>query len=209
MTPHGSVRKRVIDLEAKSSRESYRFLISAIVPRPIAWVSTRGEGGATNLAPFSFFQGVCADPPTLMISLGTTKRSGERKDTLRNIEDTKVFVVNLVDESLLDPMVRSSAELERGQSEIEAARLATFPAERVAAPCLSVSPVNLECRLVEAVPLGSCVAAFGEIVLAHVREDLLDERGTIDPDKLRPVGRLGGTLYAPYRGSVSKRRPGV
>ncbi|MDH3284116.1 MAG: flavin reductase family protein [Acidobacteriota bacterium] len=202
-----SARKLVIDLETVSAARRYHFMISAIVPRPIAWVSTRGVDGTTNLAPFSFFQGVCSDPPTLMISFATQKKSGERKDTLANIEATREFVVNLVSEDLLDPMILSSAELERGASEIEAARLATFPGEQIEAPCLVASPVNLECRLLRTVPVGSCVAVFGRILLAHARSDILGERGTIDPDRLRPVARLGGSLYALYGGAISKKRP--
>ncbi|MDQ7005692.1 MAG: flavin reductase family protein [Acidobacteriota bacterium] len=195
-----------IDPARLTPAQNYFFLISAIVPRPIAWISTRSPEGSTNLAPFSFFQGVAADPPTLMVSIARTKKSGETKDTLANIQATGEFVVNMVPGELAGPMEASADELPAGESEIDRAGLATFSAERVSAPCLADSPVNLECRLSREVAIGSCVAVFGEVLLAHVREDLLDERGTIDPDRLAPLARLGGSLYLPY-GKAIRLRP--
>ncbi len=200
--------KQRIDFETLDAAQRYFFMISAIVPRPIAWVSTRAADGTTNLAPFSFFQGVCASPPTLMISVAAKKSTGERKDTLSIIEETGEFVVNVVSEELAEPMVASALELPSGKSEIDAGGIETFPGERVAAPCVAIAPVSLECRLSHELPIGDCVALFGEILLAHVREDLLDARGTIDPDKLRPLGRLGGSLYQPYRDAIRMKRPG-
>jgi flavin reductase (DIM6/NTAB) family NADH-FMN oxidoreductase RutF len=204
----GNGGRRPIDFAELSATERYHFMISTIVPRPIAWVSTRGPSGDANLAPFSFYQGVCADPPTIMISFATKKRSGERKDTLANIEATGSFVINVVDESLLDSMVVSSIEYPSGTSEIEITGLGTFPASRVDAPCLTASPVNMECRLAERVSLGGCVAIFGEILLVHARESVLDARGNVDPERLRPVARLGGSLYTLYSGAVSRKTPG-
>jgi len=200
-------RRTRIDLAELGPSKAYYFMISAIVPRPIAWVSTRGRDGSTNLAPFSFFQGVCADPPTLMVSIASRKRSGETKDTLRNVRETGELVVNIVAEPLIDSVVASAEERPHGDSEIDALSLGTFDAERVGAPCLAASPVNLECRLTQEVQVGSCSALFCEILLAHVAPDLLDERGTIDPEKLRPWARLGGSLYLPYGRAVRIRRP--
>jgi flavin reductase (DIM6/NTAB) family NADH-FMN oxidoreductase RutF len=197
--------RRTLDLREMAPAKAYFFLISSIVPRPIAWVSTIGSDGSTNLAPFSFFQGICASPPTLMVSIASRKRSGELKDTLRNVRDTGELVVNVVAEPLSQPMVGSSEERAYGESEIDVEGLSTFPAERVAAPCVAESPVNMECRLSKEVQIGGCAAVFAEIVLVHVREELLDERGTIDPDRLRPWARLGGSLYLPYSGSVRLR----
>lgn len=191
-----------IDPQAQTPAENYYFLISAIVPRPIAWVSSRGGDGSTNLAPFSFFQGVCADPPTLMISLAERKSTGEFKDTLSNIQQSGEFVVNLVPEELAEAMIASSEELPAGESEIERGDLPTFPGQRVQVPCVADSPVNLECRLVHQLRMGSCVVFFGEILLAHVREEVLDPRRNIDPDKLRPLARMGGSFYLPYSRAI-------
>ena len=199
--------RTVVDLSELSTSNRYRFMISAIVPRPIAWVTSTDRDGATNLAPFSFFQGVSADPPTLMISVAASKRSGERKDTLGNIEQTGEFVVNVVNEELLDPMILSSVEYGAATSEIEVTGLETFPSRHVTPPCLAASPVNMECRLLQRVDLGGCVVLFGEILLAHVLAGHLDEKGHVDPDRLRPVARLGGSRYALYGRSVSKTPP--
>lgn len=203
----GAPGRSVIDLATLSSSDCYRFMISAIVPRPIAWVTSTDREGATNLAPFSFFQGVSSEPPTLMLSVAVSKRSGERKDTLENIEQTGEFVVNVVNEPLLEPMVLSSVEYGAATSEIEVAGLETFPSLRVAPPCLVASPVNMECRLLRRVELGGCVVLFGEILVAHVLSDHLDEKGRVDADRLRPVARLGGSRYALYGRAVEKKAP--
>ena len=187
-----------IDLAERDVAGKYHFLVSAIVPRPIAWVATRGRDGSTNLAPFSYFQGVCSDPPTLSISIARTKRSGERKDTLRNIEETGEFVVHVIDESLLEPMVASAEELPAGASEIERLDLEIVPGERVAAPVLVGAPLAFECRRTHQVSVGRCELVIGEILLVHAREDVLDARGNVDPERLRPLGRLGGRLFVPW-----------
>ncbi len=187
-----------IDLAERDVAGKYHFLVSAIVPRPIAWVATRGRDGSTNLAPFSYFQGVCSDPPTLSVSIARKKRCGEPKDTLRNIEETGEFVVHVVDGTLLEPMVASAEELPAGESEIDRLGLAASPGERVAAPVLADAPLAFECRAVQRVPVGRCELVIGEILLVHAREDLLDSRGNVDPERLRPLGRLGGRLFLPW-----------
>lgn len=199
--------KRRLDLRELGVARAYFFMISAIIPRPIAWVTSRGRDGSTNLAPFSFFQGVCAAPPTLMISISSAKRDGDTKDTLRNVRETGEFVVNMVSGELAEPMVASSAELGYGESEIDANALETFRAETVDVPALVASPVNMECRVSKEVPVGDCVAVFGEIELVHVREDVLDERGSVDPERVRAWGRLGGSLYEPFGEAVRIKRP--
>jgi flavin reductase (DIM6/NTAB) family NADH-FMN oxidoreductase RutF len=196
-----------VDFAEMSAARRYFFMISAIVPRPIAWVSSLDRHGVVNLAPFSFFQGVCADPPTLMLAISRQKKTGEGKDSLRHIEETGEFVVNVVTESVWDEMLVSSLEFPAGTSELERLGLETFPAEQVAAPCVTASPVNLECRLAERVDLTGCVALFGRILRAHVEEQLLDARGSIDAEKLRPLARLGGSFYAPFGGAVRRKPP--
>jgi flavin reductase (DIM6/NTAB) family NADH-FMN oxidoreductase RutF len=190
--------RTVVDFSALSSDQRYFFLISAVVPRPIAWVSTRAADGSTNLAPFSFFQAIGSDPPVVMISIATEKRDGTLKDTLVNIRGTGEFVINLVSEDLAETMVRTSAELPHGESEIAAFGLTPIPSAAVAAPAIAEARVALECRLWHELPVGSAVAVFGEVLRAQVAEGLLDARGTIDPAALRPLGRLGGSLYLPF-----------
>ncbi|MHC4938128.1 MAG: flavin reductase [Planctomycetota bacterium] len=176
-------------------RDIYRLMISVIVPRPIAWVSTQSADGALNAAPFSYFQAIGGKPPKLMLVIGN-RRTGEAKDTRRNIEATGEFVVNLVGESNGPAMVRTSVDHPYGVSEFEEVGLTPVPSERVAPPRIGESGVALECKLDRVLDLGSAVVIIGEIQLFHLADELLDEDGHVDPLRLRPLGRLGGQNYA-------------
>ncbi len=191
--------RTVVDFSALSSDQRYFFLISAVVPRPIAWVSTRAADGSTNLAPFSFFQAIGSDPPVVMLSIATEKSDGTTQGHAgQHPRRPGEFVINLVSEDLAETMVRTSAELPHGESEIAAFGLTPIPSAAVAAPAIAEARVALECRLWHELPVGSAVAVFGEVLRAQVAEGLLDARGTIDPLALRPLGRLGGSLYLPF-----------
>src|SRR6516164_5632930 len=131
------------DPAAISPRDAYRLMISCIIPRPIAFVTTLSRDGASNLAPFSFFNGVTSEPPVLSLCVGT-KRDGAKKDTWRNIEETGEFVVNVVVPELMDAVIVGARELPHGVSELELAKLQTLPSVRVKPPRLEASPVNLE-----------------------------------------------------------------
>src|SRR5690349_8211016 len=124
----------------------YQWMINTITPRPIAWVSSISADGVTNLAPFSFFQGVCASPPTLLFSVANNRR-GEKKDTIRNIEAVPEFVVNVVSYELREQMNRSSALLAYGESEFDFAGVTAAPSELVGPPRVAQAPVSFECRL--------------------------------------------------------------
>jgi flavin reductase (DIM6/NTAB) family NADH-FMN oxidoreductase RutF len=186
--------------------EMYRFLISAVVPRPIAFVSTRSAAGAVNLAPFSYFNAISSVPPLVGISI--VDRPGDEKDTLRNIRETGEFVVNLVCEPMLAAMARTAGDWPSGTSEFEIAGLSPEPSEVVAPPYVRESPLQLECRLHREVPLGNSFLVVGEVVMARVRDDVLSE-GRVDPVKLQPVGRLGGEYYSLLREVVKEPRPRV
>jgi flavin reductase (DIM6/NTAB) family NADH-FMN oxidoreductase RutF len=196
----------LLDPARVAAPEMYRFLISAVVPRPIAFVSTRAADGSVNLAPFSYFNAISSVPPLVGISI--VGRPGDDKDTLRNIRETGEFVVNLVCEPMLPAMARTAGDWPRGTSEFEIAGLTPAPSERVAAPYVSESPLQLECRLHREVPLGNSILVVGEIVLARVSDEVLTE-GRVDPLKLRPVGRLGGEYYSLLREVVKEARPRV
>jgi flavin reductase (DIM6/NTAB) family NADH-FMN oxidoreductase RutF len=196
----------LLDPAIVSATELYRFLTCAVVPRPIAWVSTRAADGTPNLAPFSYFTPLSSAPPLLGIAI--QDREGDPKDTLRNIRETGDFVVNVVSEPLLEAMVTCSGDWPRGTSEFGPAGLTPAPAERVGAPRVLESPLQLECRLHREVPLGNCVFVIGEIVAVRADDALLTD-GRVDPLKLRPVGRLGGELYAPLREVTRVPRPRV
>jgi flavin reductase (DIM6/NTAB) family NADH-FMN oxidoreductase RutF len=195
-----------LDPAVTPATELYRFLISAVVPRPIAWVSSRAADGTTNLAPFSYFTPLSSAPPLLGFSIQA--REGDPKDTLRNIRETGDFVVNIVSEPLLEAMTLTAGDWPRGTSEFSVAGVTPAPAERVEAPRVLESSVHLECRLHREIDLGGNVFVVGEIVLAHAADALLTD-GRIDPMKLLAVGRLGGELYAPMRDVKKVPRPRV
>lgn len=184
-----------VDPAELDRKENYFLLISALVPRPIAWVTSRSAAGAMNLAPFSFFQGVGSNPPTLMLAFAR-RRDGSPKDTPANILETGEFVVNLSREDQAPLVEASAADLPPEVSEAERLGLELLPSDRVAPPRLAVSPVSLECRLVEHLEISGSTVLFGEVLLYHLAEEVLDERGTVDPGKLRPLARLGRRNYA-------------
>lgn len=186
--------------------EMYRFLISAVVPRPIAFVSTRAVDGTVNLAPFSYFNAISSTPPLIGISI--VDRPGDAKDTLINVRATGEFVVNLVCEPMLAAMAKTAGDWPSGTNEFEIAGLTPAPSERVAPPYVLESPLQLECRLHREIPLGNAFLVVGEIVLARVSDDTLTE-GRVDPVKLAPVGRLGGEFYSLMREVVKEPRPRV
>ena len=186
--------------------EMYRFLISAVVPRPIAFVSTRSTAGALNLAPFSYFNAISSVPP--LVAIAIVDRAGDDKDTLRNIRETGEFVVNLVCEPMLPAMTKTAGEWPRDTNEFEVAGFTPAPSERVAPPYVRESPLQLECRLHREVPLGNSFLMVGEVVFARVSDDVLTD-GKVDALKLLPVGRLGGENYSLLREVVKEPRPRV
>jgi len=185
------------DPKSLNKRDLHELFANTILPRPIAFVSTIGEDGIFNLAPFSFFTPLCLKPAVVGLSIGW-KRGGKKKDTLRNIEFTKDFVVNVVTDSLAEAMNKASAEYSSGVDEFEEVGLTAGKSDVVQAPLVVESPVNLECQLVQILALGEIpsgsTVVIGEVVLVHIRDDLWKE-DHIEISKLRPIGRLGGDYY--------------
>lgn len=181
-----------LDPATVSHGAMYQFMISVIVPRPVAFISTLDREGRRNAAPFSFFCGLTSQPPLLGVSIQL--REGRPKDTLRNIRETGEFVVNVVDETLAAQMVQCSGEWPADVDEIEVAALTTVPSERVKPPRIAESPVSLECRLHRDVDLGSTSFVIGEILMAHARDEVMKD-GRADPARLEPIGRLGADGY--------------
>lgn len=178
-------------------RDVYKLMISAIVPRPIALVSTVSEAGITNVSPFSFFNGVAARPPIVAISISRGK-DGEEKDTMRNIRSGRDFVVNVVDRGLAEKAVASSAPFDAMTSEFHVVGLTPMPSDKVKSPRVAESPVHFECIAVDLVenPGGSDVTlVLGRVLRFHVARRLWGEQ-RIQPQDLDPVGRLGSDLYA-------------
>lgn len=187
-----------IDPETESPSFVYSTMIRAITPRPIAWVSTISPGGITNLAPFSYFNGVCSKPAALMFS-PVNRPDGSKKDTVRNIESNGQFVVNLVPFSVAEPMSKTASEFEYETSEFESVGLTQKPSERVEPPGVAESPIQFECELIQIVPVGEGPLAanviIGKILLMNVDDNILNDKGKIDPNLLDTVGRMGGLTY--------------
>ncbi|MDO8672537.1 MAG: flavin reductase family protein [Dehalococcoidia bacterium] len=199
-----------IDPRAISARECYKLLIGSIVPRPIAWVSTVGEDGVDNVAPFSFFTSVCTYPPTVCFT--AIRRAGEKKDTVRNIEYTGDFVINLVTEELAEAMNISCGDYLPEVDEFQVAGLTAIPGDKVRSPRVAESPISLECKLVQMIELGEgehrTSVPFGEVVQFHIKDEFLHD-GRIDMEMLQPVGRLAGDLYTKTRQIFEMKRPRV
>jgi flavin reductase (DIM6/NTAB) family NADH-FMN oxidoreductase RutF len=187
----------VIELDTLSPQEVYKLMISLIVPRPIAWVTTVNPEGVVNAAPYSYFGGVTSSPP--IISVSVARRKGTLKDTARNIEATGEFVVNLVSEESAELMNRTATEYPYGVSEVEELGLELASSETVKVPRLAASPAALECRLLEMIPIGEPPVAhiLGGVQAVLLREGIAWDHATgIHPDDLQPVGRLGHNRYA-------------
>lgn len=208
------------------SRDAYRLMIDIVAPRPIAWVSTLDEDGRPNLAPFSFFQGVCSRPPTIVLGLAW-HADGRPKDTLRNILARGEFTISHVSEALARTMNATSGMYPREVSEWMMAGpepgtpLASAPASVVAPPRVAAARAALECKMVHAIPLGrgptgkpSTTLVIGEVLVFSVARGLVqrDERGhvrPIDPAQLAAVGRLGGMSYTRTAQTFDMVRPKV
>lgn len=192
-------------------RVAYQHLISLITPRPIAWVSTLSPGGATNLAPFSFFTGITASPPSLLFCVANDRHGG-KKDTLRNIEATGEFVVNVVNAASGPAMNGTSATLPYEQSEFEAGGIASVPSVRVKPPRVAAAPAALECTLLQIVRIGEGAGAgnivIGRIEILHIDDAVVGPDGFADPARLDTIGRLGGQLYSGTRERFELQRPG-
>jgi flavin reductase (DIM6/NTAB) family NADH-FMN oxidoreductase RutF len=188
----------LVEPDGLDAKALYRLMISIVVPRPIAWTSTISADGVLNAAPFSYFQALSSKPPVVMISVGRRK-GGAPKDTRSNIEATREFVVNLVSEGSGVRMVRTSVDYPPEVSEFAEAGLTPVRSVKVKPPRIGESAVSLECRLDRILDVGTSGVCIGNVVAIHVKDDVLAADGTVDPWKLRPLARLGGTAYAPLR----------
>ncbi len=184
-------------------QEFYRLLNSAVAPRPIAFVSTVSKDGHVNLAPYSFFNVFGFNPPILVFS-PSRNRHGHKKHSLLNVEEVPEVVINVVSHAMVEQASLASAEFDRHVSEFAKAGFTEHPSERVKPPRVAESPVSFECVVRQLLPVGNGDAAnqpgagtlvICEVILAHVNEAILTEKGSIDPHRLDLVGRLGGDWY--------------
>ncbi|WP_109488805.1 flavin reductase family protein [Occallatibacter savannae] len=203
-----------IDPSRHQPRDIYKLMTGIIVPRPVALVSTLDLDGNANLAPFSFFAGVGSAPPTVLFC--PALRAAEerdpigRKDTLRNVEATREFVINVVSAEISAQANATAAEVAPEIDEFQLSGLTPIASEIVKAPRVAESPAQMECRLLQVIYTGdkpaSGVIVLGEIVRFHVREDLFDDF-RIDPAGLDAVGRMAGNTWARTHDRIDLIRP--
>jgi flavin reductase (DIM6/NTAB) family NADH-FMN oxidoreductase RutF len=201
--------KVILDPSTVTAQNVYKLLVGAVVPRPIAFVSTISPEGVPNLAPFSFFTVASANPPVLVF---TTSFREPRKDTLVNVRATKEFVVNIVSEEFADRMNVTAGEYPYGVNEFEKAGLTPAPSELVRPPRVQESHVNMECKLVQTIdvssqPLGGTLI-LGEVVRFHI-DDRMIEEFRIDPEQLAAVGRMAGNTYCRTTDRFEMVRPAI
>jgi flavin reductase (DIM6/NTAB) family NADH-FMN oxidoreductase RutF len=197
----------IIDPTTVPANVNYRILVSAVVPRPIAFVSTVSAEGVYNLAPFSFFNVVCGDPPVVCFS---PIWRNPPKDTITNIRATGEFVVNIVSESFAEKMNICAGEYPSSVDEFTLSGLTPVASHIIRAPRVQEAHVNMECRLMQIVevssrPMGGSLV-LGEVVRFHV-DDAVVSDFRIDADKLQAVGRMSGYDYVRTRDRFSLVRP--
>ncbi|MGE5701399.1 MAG: flavin reductase family protein [Clostridia bacterium] len=189
-------------------QSKYKLLIGSVLPRPIAWITSVNENGIVNAAPFSYFNVACIEPMMISVSI-MRKPGGMMKDTARNIEQTRDFVINMVDVHNVEAVNQSSADYPPEQSEVDEIGLTKLPSQQVRAPRLAEARIHYECRLHQIVSLGEPASAdliIAEVVHVQVADELYHD-GKIDVQKLAPVSRLAGHSYATLGEVFDRPRP--
>lgn len=176
------------------TQTAYRLLCGIVVPRPIAWITSVDANGVVNAAPFSSYNYVAHSPPMLAVNIGS--RGGALKDTARNIESGREFVVNVATIHNMELMHQTSAEFAPDESEAKALDIELLPSIHVKPPRIAMSPVQMECQLQQIVKLGKLNTLYiGEVIAFHLSSEVYDGKH-IDSAKMHPVARLGGPYYA-------------
>ncbi|MCW2858236.1 MAG: flavin reductase [Marmoricola sp.] len=185
----------IIDPHTLDAEAAYRLLTGIVVPRPIAWVTTRSADGIVNLAPFSAFTMVSNSPPIVGINIGA--RAGSRKDTARNIHETSQFVINIPTWDMRSTVHDSSREFAPHINEADELGLELIDSDLISPPRLAATPISLECELDRIVEFGDSGSEFitGRIVRFHIRDNLY-ENGKIDTGLLDPAARIAGPSYS-------------
>jgi flavin reductase (DIM6/NTAB) family NADH-FMN oxidoreductase RutF len=178
-------------------QERYKFLTAIVIPRPIAFVTTRDENGVHNAAPFSFFNVFSEDPAIVMLGF-SNRPDGRKKDTLQNIRKTGSFVVNMVDHRVVDAMHVASSDLPYGESEIDYAGVTLTPSRTTDVMRIAEAPASLECRLFKSIELTERrTLVLGEVDCVHLLDEIFDpQKRRIIPEQYSPLARLYGDHYA-------------
>lgn len=202
----------ILDLEAISPNQTYFHMTQTLVPRPIAWVLSANATGTFNLAPFSFFNAVCSDPPLVMISVGK-KPDGSEKDTRCNIKQRKHFTVHIASSPQLEALNDSSATLNANESELDELGLSTVNFADAPAPRLADCKIAYACELYDIHEIGPTPQAviYGKVNSIYIDDDIMsqNEKGRIKihTDRLQPIARLGASEYMMMGKTVSLKRP--
>jgi flavin reductase (DIM6/NTAB) family NADH-FMN oxidoreductase RutF len=190
------------DMAQLAPRDRYKLLVSTVVPRPIALVTSLNETGDVNAAPFSFFNVLGSDPPLLALGIGDRNRDTP-KDSARNIRRSGEFVVHIVDENIAQSMNICAVDFPRETSEIAAAGLTTLDSTQVKVPRIAQSPVSFECREVQTLEIGRNRVVVGEVLHMHIRDDLIDaEKLYVHTEKLHAVGRMHGAGWYTHTSEI-------
>jgi len=194
----------------RDNRANFHTLLSCVVPRPIAFVSTISADGVFNLAPFSFFNAVGSNPAAIIFS-PATKADGTQKDTIVNLRSVGEMVVHVVPHAIAEAINRASAAFGPDVDEFVAAGFTPLPSRFVRPPRVAESPVQMECKLVQIVSVGdgplSANICIGEVLCFHVADGFLTDRGTVDVEKIDAIGRMGGDWYSTIRDCFEMSKP--
>jgi flavin reductase (DIM6/NTAB) family NADH-FMN oxidoreductase RutF len=197
--------------DALSWKSVYKLLIGSVLPRPIGWISSVNDQGQPNLAPFSFFNVACANPPTILFCPMIRSVNNQPKDTLQNIRETGEFVVNIVSGELVEKMNLTSVEAPCEVNEFDYAGLTPAPSCEVTPPRVAESPIHFECKLDRIIDIsqepGGGSVVIGTVVHMHIDERLLIGEDKIDLVKLNPIGRLAGNSYVHVTDIFDMERP--
>ena len=198
------------ELDIKST---YHMLISGVSPRPIALVGSIDKEGNSNLAPFSFFNAFGANPPIIGFSPALSGRTGQPKDTLLNIKETKEFTISIVNSGMVEQISLSSCEFDREIDEFDKSGLTKFKSSNIKPYGVSESKFIMECKLDNIIELGNKPASgnliLGQVIRFHISKSILTEEGRIDPHLLDPIARNGGSWYTEAKkGLFELKKPG-
>ena len=191
----------------------YFTMTQTVLPRPIAWLLTENSDASYNLAPFSYFNAVCSDPPLVIVSIGK-RDDGSDKDSIRNIREREEFVIHIASSDQLAPLNQSSASLPPGESEVDAGGLELTPVKGFRMPRLSDCKIAFFCERHDIQMIGSKKQQsllFAEVREIYVADDCaeINEQGRlkIHADAVRPLSRLGASQYASFGEILSAKRP--
>lgn len=195
-----------VDPSKIATKDLHQYILGAVSPRPIAFASTISVEGVPNLAPYSFFNAFSSNPPILIFSSNRRVSNNTTKDTLRNVQDTGEVVINVVSHRIVRQMALASIEYGPEVNEFEKAGFTPLPSQLIRPFRVAESPVQMECKVDQILPLGEKGGAGNliicQIVLMHIAEEVLNDKGRIDPHKIDLMGRMGRFYYARASGAA-------